>query len=45
MAKQFDLSLPSTNAIIKTAIALVIIMFAVRATPDTWGIKKWFMAI
>ena len=44
MAKQFDFSFPSINGIAKTAIALVIIMFAVRMTPDTWGIKKWFMA-
>jgi len=44
MAKQLDLSLPSTKTLIKTAIALAIIMFVVRMTPDTWGIKKWFMA-
>lgn len=45
MAEKIKLALPSTNALIKTAIVLVIIMFAVRATPDTWGVKKWFMAI
>lgn len=44
MAKQLDLSLPTPKAIIKTAVELAIIMLAVRMTPDTWGIKKWFMA-
>ena len=44
MAKALDVSLPSINAIVKTAIALVVILFAVRMTPDTWGIKKWFTA-
>jgi len=44
MARSIDLSLPSGNTIIKTAISLVIILFVVRMTPDTWGIKKWFMA-
>lgn len=44
MSKSFDLSFPSTNKLVSTAIALVIIMFAVRMTPDTWGIKKWFSA-
>lgn len=45
MAEKIKLALPSPNGLIKTAIALVIIMFAVRATPDTWGIKKWFTAV
>jgi len=45
MAKQFDFAIPTPKAIIKTAIELAIIMFAVRMTPDTWGVKKWFMAV
>lgn len=45
MAKQLDISLPSTNSLVKTAIALVVILMIVRMTPDTWGIKKWFMPI
>lgn len=44
-SKQIDLSLPSVKTLVKTAIALAIIMFAVRMTPDTWGVKKWFMAV
>lgn len=44
MAKQFNVYLPSVQGIVKTAIALVIIMFVVRMTPTTWGIKKWFLA-
>ena len=44
MAKQFDFALPTGKAIIKTAIELAIIMFAVRMTPDAWGVKRWFMA-
>jgi len=42
--KSLDLSFPSTNKLISTAIAIVIIMFVVRMTPDTWGIKKYFTA-
>ena len=45
MAEKIKLSLPTVNTIIKTAIALAIIMFAVRMTPDTWGVKRWFMAV
>jgi hypothetical protein len=44
MAKQFDFAIPTPKALIKTAIELAVIMFAIRMTPDTWGIKKWFMA-
>jgi hypothetical protein len=44
MAKAFDLELPNVKNLVKTAIALAIILFAVRMTPDTWGIKKWFTA-
>lgn len=44
MAKNLDISLPTTNAIIKTAIAMAIVLLAVRMTPDSWGIKRWFMA-
>lgn len=42
--KQIDLALPSVKSIVKTAVAVAIVMFAIRMTPDTWGIKKWFMA-
>lgn len=44
MAKQFDFAIPTPKAIIKTTIELAIIMLVVRMTPDTWGVKKWFMA-
>lgn len=44
MASKLDFALPTPKAILKTAIELAIIMFAVRMTPDTWGIKRWFMA-
>jgi len=45
MAEKVKLTMPTINSVIKTAIALVIILFIVRMTPDTWGIKKWFLAV
>ena len=45
MAEKIKLNLPSVNSVIKTAIALVIILFVVRMTPDAWGIKRWFLAV
>lgn len=44
-SKQFDFVIPTHKAIIKTAIEMAIILFVVRMTPDTWGIKRWFMAV
>lgn len=44
MSKQFEMFIPTPKAIVKTAIEIAVIMFVVRMTPDTWGIKRWFMA-
>ena len=41
---KLNLSLPNLNFIGKTLIAVVVILVAVRLTPDSWGIKSWFSA-
>jgi len=38
-------SLPSVNFIVKAAIAIFAVMFVVRMTPDSWGLKKWFVPV
>jgi len=45
MASKLPVSLPSLSFAVKTVITIVILMLAVRMTPDTWGIKKYFSPV
>ncbi|HUW19360.1 MAG TPA: hypothetical protein VMW16_08665 [Sedimentisphaerales bacterium] len=37
--------LPNADFVVKAAIAIFIVMFVIRLTPDGWGIKKWFTPV